>query len=67
MLPELPADILAAQDMGISMFAGEAEEGRLDEVLRDAFAGELKPLYNHMNDLPSLEDQPIPYLDARNS
>jgi hypothetical protein len=47
--------------MGISVFAGEAE-GRLDEVLRDAHAGRLKPLYNYMNDLPSLEGAPIPLL-----
>ncbi|MFQ3220444.1 MAG: hypothetical protein ACJAUL_002282 [Paraglaciecola sp.] len=63
MLPELPGDIKAAQDMGIALFAGEAEEGRLDEVLRDAYAAQLKPLYNHMNDLPSLENQPVPYLE----
>jgi hypothetical protein len=47
--------------MGLSVFAGEAE-GRLDEVLRDAHAGRLKPLYNYMNDLPSLEGAPIPLL-----
>src|SRR5262245_49033485 len=33
MLPELPADIREAQAMGISFFAGEAEEHRLDQVL----------------------------------
>ncbi|MGA9000832.1 MAG: radical SAM protein, partial [Pseudolabrys sp.] len=48
MLPELPADIKAAQAMGISFFAGECEEGRLDEVLEDAWSGTLKPLYNYM-------------------
>src|ERR1700741_4397431 len=37
MLPELPADIREAQALGISIFAGEAEEERLDEVLRDAW------------------------------
>jgi hypothetical protein len=52
----------AAQAMGLSVFAGEAE-GRLDEVLRDAYAGQLKPLYNYMNDLPSLEGAPIPLLE----
>jgi hypothetical protein len=36
-----------AQAMGISIYAGEAEE-HLDEVLRDAYAGRLKPLYNYM-------------------
>ena len=46
MLPELPADIRAAQQMGVSFFAGEAEERRLDEVLRDADNDALKPLYN---------------------
>src|ERR1700686_4070819 len=38
-----------ARAMGLSIYAGEAE-GRLDEVLRDAYAGQLKPLYNYMND-----------------
>ena len=38
MLPELPPDIAAASDMGIALFAGEAE-GRLDRVLADALAG----------------------------
>ena len=35
MLPELPADLKAAQDLGISFFAGEAEEHRLDAVLEE--------------------------------
>lgn len=62
MLPELPEDIRAARAMGIALFAGEAEEGRLDEVLRDAWNGTLRPLYNHMDDLPGLENQPTPIL-----
>lgn len=49
------------RDMGISMFAGEAE-GRLDMVLRDAAAGTLKPLYNFLNDLPGIEGTPVPFL-----
>ena len=48
MLPELPPDIRAAQAMGISIFAGESEEGRLDEVLQDAWGANLKPIYNYM-------------------
>ena len=62
MLPELPADIRAAQQMGISFFAGEAEEHRLDEVLRDGYRDELKPLYNFMKDLPQLAGEPPPFL-----
>jgi Radical SAM superfamily len=62
MLPELPAEIRRAQEMGISIFAGEAEDGALDEILRDAYAGKLKPLYNHMKHLPGLEGQPMPIL-----
>ncbi len=65
MLPELPADIKAAQDLGISFFAGEAEERRLDQVLRDAFAGELAPLYNFMDDLPALAGEPPPFLPRK--
>ena len=62
MLPEMPPEMREAQALGISFFAGEAEEGRLDEVLRDAWNGTLKPLYNYMNDLPSLQGEPPPIL-----
>src|SRR5262249_53363550 len=43
MLPVIPPEIQAAMDMGISIFAGEAEEGRLDEVMHDAWNGRLQP------------------------
>src|SRR5262249_18632982 len=46
MLPELPADLREALDLGVSLFAGEAEGGRLDQLLRDAWDGSLKPIYN---------------------
>ena len=64
MLPELPADLKEAQALGVSLFAGEAEEGRLDTVLRDAAAGTLAPLYNFMKDLPSIDAAPMPVLPA---
>jgi radical SAM superfamily enzyme YgiQ (UPF0313 family) len=63
MLPETPASLKEALDLGISLFAGEAE-GRFDEVLRDAYAGALKPIYNFMSDLPNLEGAPLPMLPA---
>ena len=63
MLPDLPPELREAMDLGISLFAGEAE-GRLEIVLRDAWNGVLKPLYNYMNDLPSLEGATIPILPA---
>ncbi len=56
-------DLHRARAMGISLFAGEAE-GRLEQVLRDTFAGALKPLYNFMADLPGLEGSPIPLITA---
>jgi Radical SAM superfamily len=62
MLPDMPPEMRAAQALGISFFAGEAEEGRLDIVLRDAWNGRLAPLYNHMNELPGLQGEPPPIL-----
>lgn len=53
------------REMGVSMFAGEAE-GRLEMLLRDAAAGTLKPLYNFMNDLPGIEGTPVPFLPKEN-
>src|ERR1700679_4074160 len=48
MLPEKPESLQKAVDLGISLFAGEAE-GRLDAVLIDANAGRLKPVYNFLD------------------
>ncbi len=55
------AALREAQAMGVSVFAGEAE-GRLDEVLCDAYANQLKPLYNYMDDLPGIDNVPFPLL-----
>ena len=63
MLPALPPDIQEAQNKGISLFAGEAEE-QLDTLLLDAYRGDLKPLYNVMENLPALQDSPSPFLPA---
>ncbi|MGH6939869.1 B12-binding domain-containing radical SAM protein [Hypericibacter sp.] len=51
----------ACREMGIAMFAGEAE-GRLDRVLQDAAAGRLVPLYDFMKDLPAMEGTPVPFM-----
>jgi hypothetical protein len=64
MLDGHAVDLDACRDMGISMFAGEAE-GRLDMVLRDAAAGQLAPLYDFMKDLPGIEGTPVPFLPKR--
>jgi len=61
MLNGVDADLDRARALGVSLFAGEAE-GRLDEVLHDAAAGTLKPLYNYMHDLPGIDGTPIPLM-----
>jgi radical SAM superfamily enzyme YgiQ (UPF0313 family) len=63
MLDGADPDLDRAKVMGVSLFAGEAE-GRLEQVLQDAAAGALKPLYNFMNDLPNLAGTPIPFMAA---
>ncbi|OCJ03731.1 radical SAM protein [Rhizobium sp. AC44/96] len=65
MLDGTAVGLEACREMGISMFAGEAE-GRLDKVLQDAAKGELEPLYNFMNDLPSIEGAAVPFLPKAN-
>ncbi|AJY47858.1 radical SAM protein [Martelella endophytica] len=65
MLPEMPAELAEAQSMGIALFAGEAEEGRLDAVLLDVWHDRLKPLYNHMDNLPGLSGEPPPILSRK--
>ena len=61
MLPDVPDDIRAAQELGLVLFAGEAE-GRMDGFLRDAWEDALEPVYNYMSDLPHLNGQVTPML-----
>jgi len=61
MLPEITPEVREAMDLGIALYAGETE-GRFDEFLLDAHAGKLKPLYNYLNDLPSIEGVAPPFM-----
>ena len=61
MLDGSAIDLDQAYGLGISIFAGEAEN-RFDAFLQDAAAGQLKPLYNFMDDLPGMAGTPIPFL-----
>jgi hypothetical protein len=64
MLDGRAIELDACRDMGIAIFAGEAEV-ELDRVLRDAAADQLAPLYNVMKDLPAIEGTPAPFLPKR--
>ena len=61
MLSTLPAELKEALDIGVKLFAGEAEE-HVDALLRDAFANRLQPVYNHLAELPGLQGAVAPYL-----
>ncbi|HEX9959695.1 MAG TPA: radical SAM protein [Pyrinomonadaceae bacterium] len=63
MLKEVDPSVKEAQEMGITLFAGEAE-GRLELVLKDAFFKNLQPLYNFMADLPNIESVATPVLPS---
>src|SRR5262245_16863688 len=64
MLDGHAVDLDACRDLGIALFAGEAES-RLDQVLCDAAAGRLASEYNFMEDLPGLQGTPVPFLPKR--
>jgi radical SAM superfamily enzyme YgiQ (UPF0313 family) len=53
MLPDLTPELKAALDLGMTLFAGEAE-GRMEGLLQDIASGTLKPIYNYLNDLPDM-------------
>ncbi len=63
MLKERDAHVLKAIDLGVSLFAGEAE-GRLAQVLIDASENNLRQIYNFMDDLPNIENVAAPILPA---
>lgn len=63
MLEERDPFVQKALDMGVTIFAGEAE-GRLGQVLKDAFYDDLQPVYNFMDELPNIENVATPLLPA---
>lgn len=63
MLKDTDPYVQKAQALGVSLFAGEAE-GRLAQVLRDAFENKLHPIYNFMDDLPNIKGVATPLLPA---
>jgi radical SAM superfamily enzyme YgiQ (UPF0313 family) len=61
MLPELPPDLKEALDLGITLYAGEGE-GRMADLLADIDQGRLKPIYNHLKDMPEMARATLPIL-----
>jgi radical SAM superfamily enzyme YgiQ (UPF0313 family) len=59
LLPEVPADIQALMDAGVSVVKGEVEE-TWSQLLLDAIQGNLRPMYDFLNSKPDLYTKPIP-------
>jgi radical SAM superfamily enzyme YgiQ (UPF0313 family) len=51
-------------DIGVTVVKGEVEDSWVD-ILRDAAADRLKPLYDFMDHKPDLTDQPIPLVHRK--
>jgi len=64
MLDKLPDDLSGAMRDGITLVAGEVE-ATWGNILQDALQGDLKPLYNFLDDLPALQEQSAPILPAK--
>lgn len=63
MLKDRDPHVQEALDLGVTLFAGEAE-GRFAQVLKDAFENNLPEIYNFMDDLPNIENVATPLLPA---
>jgi hypothetical protein len=61
MLPKIPPEMQEALDLGIHLFAGEAE-GRMADVLREVANGTAKPIYNYLDNMPELSSAVPPIL-----
>src|ERR1700738_4585540 len=64
MLDGHAGDLDSCRNLGVAMFAGEAE-GRFGAVIRDAAEGRLAAEYNFLQELPSLQGTPVPFLPKR--
>lgn len=62
MLKSIPAEMQEALDIGCTLFGGECEDGRLEQLLVDAWQDKLQPIYNYLDDLPNIAGVPYPVL-----
>ncbi len=59
MFPDVSPEIQTLLDAGVSVVAGEVEH-HWGGILRDAYEGNLEPIYRYTNDLPDLTNTPQP-------
>jgi radical SAM superfamily enzyme YgiQ (UPF0313 family) len=59
MFDEIPSEIRALLDEGVTIVKGEIDEAWAS-ILQDAMNGTLKPIYDFVNDKPDLWSAPIP-------
>ncbi|MBI3996991.1 MAG: radical SAM protein [Candidatus Omnitrophica bacterium] len=64
MLPQIPAEIRALLDIGVTVVAGEIE-GKWDAILSDVLHRRLQPIYNFLSTSPSLETAPMSKIHPR--
>lgn len=64
LLREIPPEIQALLDAGVTIVKGEVEDA-WPGLLRDALAGRLQPLYDFLPNKPDLHDQPVPLIDRK--
>jgi len=55
-------DLKNAMSQGITLVAGEVEEGRLTAIVTDVLRNRARSLYNFLNPTPSLLNVPIPHI-----
>jgi radical SAM superfamily enzyme YgiQ (UPF0313 family) len=65
MIPELTPEIREALEEGMTLVAGEVEL-RWGDLLKAAYEERLEPLYNFVEDKPSLQGVPGPFLPRPN-
>ncbi|NWG13072.1 MAG: radical SAM protein [Acidobacteria bacterium] len=64
LFPEVSPEIKELLDLGVTVVKGEVEE-TWEEVLADALADRLKPIYDFLGRKPDLSDKPIPMIHRR--
>ncbi len=64
LMPNIPPEIRELMDEGITLVKGEVEE-TWGDLLADALAGRLKPLYDFTQDKPDLYEKPVPIIHKK--
>lgn len=62
---DLTPELVTLKNAGVTLVAGEAEDGHWESMLQDALGNKLAPIYNYLQNVPDISKAPFPRIHPK--